>query len=533
VTRYILAILLLSTPALADGPDWSLWHIDGHGYQWQQAQLDAGLPLASAVKLPHWPRRASPGEIAEIAPVAAWDGRDITLRIHNVAGLVDATTPRLPKPLAEEQWTDSVVRLFKNPDGTINDADAMSAFGSPEKWRAAGAANGATPFMQALFVHCPNPVSVTHLDNNESGLPQHAELYVRQNVRVLNSSGKLVQASVNTDPARYADPVGPQWFYRIEPDGPKAYRWRTRVELDSYDLGAWSFVEPRLAVIPPDSKADYDALKIVRANAYFAGFQSMLPTGWQAVPFRTIAYGNVAESWYADANSMPMYLGSYRSPILTDPSHAVDIATRNAEWAAIDAESPGNLREWSISCRYKANSTYDGAVTGAHAVIDPASYAAWNVHLAWAAHTYPNADVTLREWQPSHTEPGLLFYGNSLGVLSQKHIDALASIGRADMLTLTVEDYELATLRALDRIHDHPTINRYWREGSTTVLASPQNDATANRVYATETSIPGETATLLYVYTPCDLTGEIQVGGWTVRAKRLGDWLTGSVQEIE
>jgi hypothetical protein len=228
-----------------------------------------------------------------------------------------------------------------------------------------------------------------------------------------------------------------------------------------------------------------------------------------------------------------MYLGSYRSPILTDPRHAADLATRNAEWAAIDAESPGNLREWSISCRFKANSTYDGAVSGAHAVIDPASYAAWNVHLAWAAHAYPNAEVVLREWAGAHTSPGQLFYAGATGVLSQTHVNALTGLGRQDLLTLTLEDYELATLRALDRIHDHPTIGRYWREGSTTVLTSPQNDATANRVYATETVIPGENATLLYVYTPCDLAGEIQVGGWTVRAQRSGYWLTGSVQEIE
>ncbi|MBL8849554.1 MAG: hypothetical protein JNG89_07715 [Planctomycetaceae bacterium] len=266
-------------------------------------------------------------------------------------------------------------------------------------------------------------------------------------------------------------------------------------------------------------------------HALYAALDANFTEGWRG-KLRTCGYGGFDENRQNDAASPPMYLGAYRNPDLTTPgAYAVTRFDPGSEELEAESTHPNSWREYSIS--FLPSATYNGAQNGSHAVVDPESFAGLMSHVAWRLQS-PGKEVRLTYWDNAFTLPQHLIFAQKTNGRELKPVcvDALTSIGRTDLLTLTVEDYELETLRALDRIHDNPVINRYWREGTTATLGSSLNSDTSVQVYATQTTIPGVEQTLVCVYSPCDLNGEIPLGAYKVPAKRLGYWLTPELQEV-
>lgn len=508
------------------GPLFSIWHINGHGYQWQQDQIDAGYPVEPTIRLIDSVERNNTNGLTLLntnAPLLSrLDGGPIVLRMNNIGLEVAATIPR-PAP-TEENWRTLYTCVIRRADGTLKDTGVVSPFVGADAWTATGSEWATSQWMRRLQEIIPNPTGIILRENNEAGRLSFAQFYSRQQVRRLDSKGRLVWAEKTTPPDQYADPppTTPGILYRIEANGVFSYWWRTDSELDEIDLRAKEWVGPRRGSFPPDSLNDWSALENSHYHALYAAFNANSAAGWQG-KLRTVGYGSFAENLQNDAASLPMYLGFYRSADLTTPGAYSVEDFSGQQWA-----------EYSISVGNPPSPIYSGFAAGRHAVIDPESFAGLMSHVAWRMQS-PGREVRLTYWDNSACKPNHLIFADKTNstTLKQGHVDALTALGRADLLELTIEDYELAVMRELARIHDHPVINRYWCEGTTVLLSSPLNTVTATKVYATETSLPGERQTLLLVYTPCDLAGEIQVGPYSVPAKRLGYWLTHSVVEVQ
>lgn len=543
VTRTMIALLLLCSSAFADGPLFSIWHIDGHGYQWQQAQIDAGLPIEPSIRMPTMydggvllqPTTAAKLDIDAV--YLQFNGRHIALRMNNIGNEIDKTIPRV-SPLTEDNYRTSHMCVRRLPDGSIDDTPIVCPFAGTAAWAESGRVWATAPWTVRLQQIIPEPAGVILRENNEGGRLTLKQLWVGDRPRRLNSKGTVVYAEVTTPPASYVDatgaPLSPDWTVYTGSDGMLyMYRWKTDAELDTIDLRAKEWVAPRRSTNPADCQSDWTAMENAQYRALYAAFDANLSASWQG-KLRTVGYGGWTENRQNDAASPAMYLGFYRDPDLTKPGAYAVTRWDGTEEAAAEAGNPKAWREYSIAAGQVQKALYTGAVTGRHAVVDPASFAGLMTHVAWRMQS-PGREVRLVYWDNYNIKPTHFIFGASRNstTLSATSVAALTSIDREDMLTLTIADYEVAVMQAFARIHNHPILERYWREGTTVALSSPLNTSTATKVFATETTIPGERATLLCVYTPCDLVGEIQAGGWTVPVKRFGYWLTGSVQEIE
>lgn len=543
--RTLLTILLClaTATALADGPLFSIWHIDGHGYAWQQAQIDAGLPIEPSVRMPHSVLRNEPQQVANLnadAPLLSrLDGRSIVLRMNNIGQEIDKTIPRVV--LTEDNWRTSHMCVYRLSDGALEDTPAVSPWAGTSAWSEAGRLWATSLWMLRLHEIIPNPSGIILRENNEAGRVAFNQLRQSDRPRRIHSNGALVFAELTTPPEQYVDgnrePLTPDWYVWTGTDN-KLYmeRWRSDEELDAIDLRAKEWVEPRRCVRPSESLADYEALEREQYQALYAAFDANSAPGWQG-KLRTVGYGGWEENHQNDAASPAMYLGNYRSADLTYPgAYAVNRWDAGTEESANEAINQKSWREYSISIgNPSAASVYFGFAAGRHAIVDPESFAGLMIQVIWRMHA-PGREVRLSYWDNYNVKPSHLIFstGANKTTLKQVYVDALTAIGRQDLLTLTIEDYELATLRQLARIHHHPVLNRYWREGTTVPLSSPLNTATATKVYATETRIPGESRSLLCVYTPCDLEGGIPVGEWSVPAGRLRYWLTPvELEEVE
>lgn len=386
-----------------DGPLFSIWHIEGHGYQWQQDQLDAFLPLGPSVRM----------------------------------------------------------------------------------------------------------IALAHL-------------WQKTRPKVLNKKGQAVWAPVGTpfDLLLHPDTLQPltaEWTTYVDDLGKLAiWRWKSNAELDTIDIRAKEWVAPKRLFFPTTFQEEFYALENAQYAALYEAFEANSAPGWQG-KLRTVGYGGFHENRQNDAASPALYLGYYRPSALTDPAYLESFADYLAECEDNEARHPETAwREYSIGINRRP--IFEGAVAGLHAAVDPESYAGFMTAVAWMFQK-PGVQFRMTGWESYRTTPELRLF-------SEADLPTLESIGRADLLPVTIGDYEDAVLRHFDRIHDHPTINRYYTQGTTRLLTSPLNDAANVRVIATETAIGGTERRLLCVYTPCDLQGEIQVGEWTVPAKRFAYYLT-------
>lgn len=488
----IIAMLLvasMSTSVTADGPLFAIWHIDGHGYQWQQEQRDAGYPVEATIRMIAANLRDG-GAVVDGVPkqigilngnaplLSQMSGGPIVLRMNNITNEIDDTLPRIA-PLTSENWHESILCVRLTAEGTLDQTPNPDPFGPMCQWTEVGRQWAIGAWMQRLQ-EIVQPSAIILRENNEGPRIKFKQLFSQVSVKKKDANGVVYYEITNT--------------------------WKSRPTLESISIRIADWVDERRSLDPSACESEFSAAERERYQALYAGFRENLSEAWRAVPFRTVGYGGPSENTQNDASSPPYYLGYFRSPDLTAPG-AYDVLDFGGSWS-----------EYSISIGNPPGaSVYGGYAAGRHAVVDPESFAGLMSHVSWRMQS-PGREVRLTYWDNAATKPDHLIFadGTNSPTLKQVHVDALTGLGRDDLLTLTIEDYELATLRALARIPHHPVINRYWREGTTRLLYSPLNDATATRVYATETTIPGIEQKLLHVYTPCELSGEVDVGEHTI-----------------
>jgi hypothetical protein len=547
-----VALLLCST-AVADGPLWSHWYCDflglGHTLEWQDQQIAAGLPIEPSVR--DMPPPEASQNVTRLnnvdAPfIAKLNGKHVAYRLNNITYDMDLRMQRVA--VTEDNWRTSHNCVRRTATGTLDTTPVMSPFAGTAAWTENGRRWATCPYVVRLQQILHSPAGVIIRENNEGPRFKYASLYTRVGVRYRNHNNILVWADHTTPVASYtsamADPPGttPGIVYRVENSAGQpsatgnlyAYYWKSDADLDALDLRAKEWVSPRRGSLPLDSAADYAALERAQYQALYAAFETNSAPGWQG-KIRTVGYGGFDENRQNDTASPPYYLGFYRDPDLTKPgAYSVNRWDAGSAELANEAANPKAWREYSICVGNPSAPIYSGYVSGRHAVVDPASFAGLMAHLAWRMQS-PGKQVRLVEWDNAAVKPTHLIFAQSTNgtTLKPDAVAALTSIGRPDMLSLTLGDYEGAVLRSLGRIHTDPRINEYWRRGTTRLMTSPLNTATATKVYATETTIPGVTAKLVYVYTPCDLAGLIQVEGLLLPAERAAYYVDGSAIEIE
>lgn len=542
----VMLCLLLTAAAEAAGPVFSIWHIDGHGYAWQQAQIDAGLPIEPTIRMPSWFEQAPNAASyvtrldADASILQKLNGRSIVLRMNNIGPEVDWTIGRV-RPLTEENWRTSHMCIRRLADGTLDDTAVISPFAGTTAWTNAGQKWATSLWMARLQQIIPNPSGVILRENNEGGRIKFAQLWEQAKAKYLNHNNVYVwldQQAINNGLPRdrwlnefTLQPFTSDWT-QTSPTSNVFWRWKTDADLDVMDLRAKEFVGPRRGSYPPDVQNDFITLERAQYRALYAAFDAALAPTWRG-KLRTCGYGGWDENRQNDAASPPMYLGFYRDPDITKPNVYTVNRWDSGDEAANETTNPKAWREYSIAVGNPASAVYTANVAGRHAAVDPPSFAGLMTHVAWRMQA-PNREVRLVQWDNYNVKPTHFIFatGTNQTTIKQQHIDVLTSIGRTDLINVTIEAYELAVLQNLDRIHDNPILSRYWKDGTTKLLTSPLNTTTATKVFATETTIPGITETLLVVYTPCNLTEAIQVGTHLVPPQRLGYWLTGSSVEI-
>lgn len=510
MTKTLFAFLLLCGCASAQGPTFSIWHIDGHGHQWQLDQLSAGLPLEPTVRLagPYESGSANArGLETNAALIGQYSGGPVALRMDNIITDIDRTFPRFA--LTEDNWTQSHLAIRRLSDGTLDDTPEPSMFAGTEKWSEAGRLWATSVYLRRLQEIIPAPSAVIFRENNEGAISRFTSVYFWQRVFYYRPDGMRRFASLNTPRDQWRDAsgavLGDEWLVDSGDTNEQlyVYRWKTDEELDAWDLRAKAWVGPRRGTKPADNLADWHALRKAQYDALFAAFDANLTPAWRGI--RTVGYG---ADPYHDAGSLQTYMGYYRPASITSPAHAAEIAQRRATWAT---EGPRSWRELSIWLR--ASSVFAAQSDGTGDVLDADSHAAFMAHYCWAMQA-PGKDVRLVYWQSYLTQPSAVIH--------------------AALPEMTVGAAEIAVMTRMQEIHQHPLLRRYWSIGTTSIAPSALNTGTVHRVYATSTELPDSPRKLLAVYTPCtaEQVPEIDVGDYTVPWARWSYYLTEPLEPL-
>lgn len=490
----LVAAVLLCGPTLAvdpsAGPLFSIWHIEGHGYGWQLDQIAAGFPFEPSIRVPGVEQLYNAESVQSLSwntpRFSKFNKGSIVLRMNNITTELDHTFRRI-WPLTEDNWRYSFLCIRRLPEtGKLDDTPLPCPFVSDERWAEAGETWALSPWLRRLQKMIPNPTSVILRENNEGARLSFDSLY------------EVV-------------------------DGAK--RWKSKAQLDAICLRSSEWVDTkRAAGSVEEHRAEFQRAETALYQALFAAFDRNLSESWRG-KLRTVGYGGAYENYQHDAASPNLYMGWYRPAVLTDPAHLREWNDWRANWDAGNA----NPRAWrELSIRMRGPTLFEGAQQGRHDVVDPESFAAYMAFGMWAMQ-HPGREVRMTYWEGYRTRPDKLL------LVSQPWRDAVTALGRSDLLTLTVGDYETAVEKHMARIHTNPILSRFWRDGTTQIIGSPQNDAQNVRVYATETTCQGEAQSLLYVYSPCSLTGPVQVGNHTLPTgfRRSAYYLTNPVQEVQ
>lgn len=533
--RLALALLVCSVVATleaGEGPKYGIWHIDGHtpplwNTHWINDQIAAGLPMECDIRMVATLEMKSPKRVDALnasAPVLSqWNGHEIVLRMNNIGPEIDRTIPRLNPTDSATAMRSHMVVVIRD-DGTFNEQPTVSPWAGSEAWETAGRLWATSAWMSRLQQIIPAPGEIVILrENNEGGRLQLANLWHNTRPKRLNSKGTAVWAEVGTPFEKLLDPVtlqplGPEWTTYVDDQAKLAiWRWKSDAELDTtVDIRAKNWVAPKRLFFPPTFQEEFYALENAQYAALYAAFDANSAPGWQG-KLRTVGYGGFRENRQNDAASPPLYLGYYRPKILTDPAYLDSFLAYRDECDENETRHPDTAwREYSIAIN--KGPIYEGALpeVAKHAAVDPESYGGLMRAVAWLFQK-PGVQFRAIGWESYRTTPAMRLF-------SDTDLPLLESIGRSDLLAVTIGDYELAVLRAFDLIHKHPVINRYYVEGTTELLQCDANDPLNVRVIATATTIAGEERKLLHVWTPCNLTGELTltngVETWMVPGNR-------------
>lgn len=517
-----------ATPAAStDGPLFSIWHIDGHGYAWQQSQVDAGLPMEPTIRVPAFFENTInlPNTVGALNNSALllsqMDGGPLSLRMNNITNDLDYATPRLV-PLTEDNAGQSFLSVRRLADGTLDQTPVPSPWATNDAWTTYGNKLATAAWTVRLQEIIPNPTSVILRENNEGPKRRLAELYREVRVRWVRTDNNTLQfADASTPREKWVDenrqPLVGEWMSALlAPNNLTAYQWKSPADLDAIDIRAEAWVAPRRSTLPSATEADFIALMTPKYRALFNAFRDGLSPAWKAVWKGCCGYSTDP---FHDADSPPTYTNYYadRPASLCHPQWAV---TRDK---FVTAQQPKAWRE--ISIRMHGQTMFQAVQDGTGAIVDAESYAGFNVHWAWALQS-AGKPVRLVWWDNYNTPV------TQVVPAAQSNKDKLIQYGRPDLTSLTIEQCEVAVMQRLKQIHDSPLLSEYWKRGTTRIMSSPLNTSTVTKVYATETTIPGVTAKLVCCYTPCDLIGVIQVEGLLLPAKRLGYYLDGAPTEV-
>jgi PKD repeat protein len=492
-----------------NGPVLSIWHIDGHGYPWQKAQMDAGLPLEFSIRMTHSVRRNNPTHVNILnvsEPIlSTLNGKTISLRMNNIrGGEVDDTIGRV-SPLTADNWRTEHMCVLLKADGTYDSIPTPSPFAGEVgiiAWTKAGKEWAISLWMKRLQQIIHSPQKWILRENNEAGRVSFGQLWEQTKAQVKNHNNVYVWAEKAT-PIEYwvhpdtKLPFTSDWK-RLDPNSTIMWRWKPDNILDAaVDLRAKEWVGPRRHLFPTTAINEFYELENAQYHALYNAFESNSAAGWQGTKEGFVGYGGWDENQQNESASSTLYLAFYRSKILTDKVKAAGTVGNYYDWV-IDYRDQCNANnaKWNeLSISINKAAIHAGPVAGKHAAIDPKSYADY---MTWVAWILQGKDVRLVEWHGYQTKPEQRLYADTDAAL-------LSSINRSDLLGVTIGDYELATLASFNKIHDNAILTKYWKEGTTTV-----------KIFATETTLPNITTKLVYVYSPCDLTEEINVGNYTL-----------------
>lgn len=448
-------------------PTFAIWHVTGHGYPWQASQLAQGFPIEPSIKLPTLSEANKQKSVTNQIDAFASSLRQFDGR--DICIRFDNITTEIERtfprivPLTEDNWRDSVLCVRRKIDGTLDQTPVPDPLGPVEMWRECGRRFADSLWMRQVQVHIPNPRSVIFRENNEGA---------RRRFKFL---------------------------------GTEQGEWLPREVIESQSMREAEWVEERRNIPMAACMGEWFDEENARYHDFYSGFENALTPAWQG-KLRYVGYGREDENYQNHAMSPALYLGD---DVLTNPQIASRLDMDFSQW---------DWAEWSISL--KAPLIYLGAMRGVTAIVDPESWAGFITHAMWRMRRH-NSEVRLVHFAKHTATPYQSLFTEA------DDIAAAHAMGRPDLLSLVLWQYELPVMREQARIRDHGTISRYWQHGTTRVIPTEAG------VYATETSISGESETLLFVYTPCDLTGDIQVGEWSVPAQRFGYWLTNQVREVE
>ncbi|MBK8916466.1 MAG: hypothetical protein IPM64_18015 [Phycisphaerales bacterium] len=539
----ICNVLLLCAAASAAEPApplaFSIWHIDGHTYEWQRDRQVEGLPLEPAIRVPDWHvlsgtsflRVGSSLTLEQGAPVLeTFDRQPLALRMNNITDAIDWAFPRID-PLTETNWPQSHLSIRRLADGTLDDTPFPSPFAGPAKWADVGLRMATSPWLSKLQTIIKAPTSIILRENNEGARLDFASLYIAGRVFIYRADINQRQfASLSTPRSDWRwenlQPItGSDWHVLSGDYGETLYvcRWKTDAELDQIDLRAKDWVGLLRTTPPPKAEPAFQQLIREQYRAFYAALQSNLSPAWRAVPFRTIGYANNQHGQNPSA-SLQTYMGYYRPASLCRPEHAAEIAARRTQWQR-ELADPEAWRELSI--RHRGPTIFAAVQDGTGDFVDSESFSGFMMHYLWAMQS-AGREARIVWWEGYLTPP------TQPVAVSTVWQQTLTSLGRPDLNAMTVGDCEVAVMRKMDEIHRHPLLLRYYRDGATTVLASAQNTASVHRVYATLTTLPDSPRKLLAVYTPCSpaQAPELQAGEYRVPWARWTYRLTDPLEPL-
>lgn len=527
VKSAIVTVCLCAT-VIAGNLKFSIWHIDGHKYQWQQDQLDAGLPIEFSIRVPASHENAinHPSQITTLnaqAPIfTKLNGQSLSLRMNNITNDMDYATPRI-NPLTEANADQSFLSIRRLADGTLDDTPVPSPWASSDNWAVYGAKMANAVWTKRLQEIVHSPTSVILRENNEG--PRHVaqNFYYGERVCYIRLDNNTRQfANVNTPRDKWVDvnrqPMVGDWMpVVVSSENILAYKWKTKDELDAFDIRAEAWVAPKRGTLPTLYDAEFTSLYKTKYDALFAAFQDNLSPSWKAVWQGCCGYGS---DQYHHADSPATYTNYYadRPASLCHPQWAV---YRDRVVAAQQSKA---WRE--ISIRVNGQTIYQSVVDGTGDFVDADSYACFNMHWAWALQA-AGKDVRLVWWDNYNTPP-------THSLISTTYRDKLIQLGRPDLTVFTIEQGEIAVMRRQDEIPENELLRRYWVEGTTVIVPSTQNTTAITRVYATETTIPGNARKLLAIYTPCTQAQvpQINVGPHSVPWARWAYYRTNPLEPL-
>jgi hypothetical protein len=492
IVSAVVAFGLLSGSAYADNladikawrtgtvPASAVWNVNGFKYDWHISMVQAGRRLIPSVILPT-SYQSVPNTSLYVTPFATqWTySRDnalpLLMRMNNLPEPFSRAADKVPNyrlPLVPESIPLSPLVWWYQ--GTmLNDKPQADFFGPNAPWKQEGGLTATSAYSQAVFAAHPSPAFVMVVENNEAN-DDDPFVYVEN----LNTAATWKSAAALTA---------------------LSIRMKERVDNAGYASDPWE-LWPELFL---RRRAHYTAFFKAYKAASPAGWQNLTTGAYAASVKMTIAkrpppqastwIGHAPEAICYDGSGPSLYPGEFLTQDLTSIDHKTRVVDNIAAWDWLEARNAKAYRAIWISM--KPDDAMVPAQTNLHEVVSPDVFRAWCEWLAWIARK-PGVPVLLHHWITSTVKPTDLFFVAPHGPTE------LAALGRSDLATTTHGDYAIAPAQACDSIC-RAEVRDFWNQGVTVPATAPAG------VHVVAVKHAGKT--LIYVWTPKALTGELTV----------------------